>query len=136
MKSTIEKFRVQNDSFPKSLTITNEGITDRKSKAEKFNSIFVNTGTNVAAKIWYGTTSFESYLPNITTTFRENSLPEEELKKAFVSLKTNKSDNIHVNMLSNELAKNQSFWYFSKQIRALWNKSKKSVSVSKLSIKL
>ena len=51
MKSTIEKFRVQNDSFPKSLTITNEGITDRKSKAEKFNSIFVNTGTNLAAKI-------------------------------------------------------------------------------------
>ena len=69
MKFIIAKFRVQNDSFPKSLIITNEEITDKKSIAEKFNSFFVNTGTNLAAKVPHGTTNFESYLPNITTIF-------------------------------------------------------------------
>ena len=69
MKSIIGIFRVQNDSFPKSLTFANEEITDKKSIAEKFNSFFVNTGTNLAAKITHSTTNFESYLPNITTNF-------------------------------------------------------------------
>ena len=40
MKSIIGKSRVQNDSFPKSLIIANEEITDKKSIAEKFNSFF------------------------------------------------------------------------------------------------
>ena len=69
MKSITGKSRVLNDSFPKSLTIANEEITDKKSIAEKFNSFFVNTGTNLAAKVPHGTTNFESYLPNITTIF-------------------------------------------------------------------
>ena len=69
MKSIIGKSRVQNDSFPKSLIIVNEEITDKKLIAEKFNSFFVNTSTNLAAKIPHGTTNFESYLPNITTIF-------------------------------------------------------------------
>ena len=51
MKSIIEKFRVQNDSFPKVLTIVNGGITDKKSIAEKFNRFFVNVGTNLATKM-------------------------------------------------------------------------------------
>ena len=82
MKSIIGKSRVENDSFPKSLIIANKEITDKKSIAEKFNSVFVNTGTNLAAKIPHSTTNFE-YLPNITTIFRENCLTEEELKKFF-----------------------------------------------------
>ena len=64
----------------------------------------MNTRTNLAAKIPHGTTDFESYLPNITTIFRENCLTEEEFKNAFFSLKTNKSpdhDNIHVNVIRN-----------------------------------
>ena len=104
MKSIIGKSRVQNDSFPKSLIIANEEITDKKSIAEKFNSFFVNTGTNLAAKIPHGTTNFESYILNITTIFRENCLTKEEFKNAFLSLKTNKSpgyDNIHVNVIRN-----------------------------------
>ena len=44
MNSITEKFRVQNDSFPKSLNIVNEEITNKKSIAEKLNSFFVNTG--------------------------------------------------------------------------------------------
>ena len=35
-------FRVQNDSFPKSLNNTNKEITDKKSIAERFNSFFIN----------------------------------------------------------------------------------------------
>ena len=69
MKSITGKFRIQNDSFPKSLIIANEEITDKKSIAEKFNSFFVNTGTNLAAKMPHSTTNFKSYLPNITTIF-------------------------------------------------------------------
>ena len=77
MKSIIGKFRVQNDSFPKSLIIVNEEITDDKSIADKANRFLVNTGTNLAAKIPHGTTNFESYLLDITTIFRENCLTEE-----------------------------------------------------------
>ena len=83
MKSIIGEFRVQNDSFSKSLIIANEEITIKKSIAEKFNSFYVNTGTNLAAKIPNGTTNFKSYLLNITTIFRENFLTEEEFKNAF-----------------------------------------------------
>ena len=104
MKSVTGRSRVQNDSFPKSLSIDNEEITDKKSIAEKFNSFFVNTGTNLAAKIPHSTTNFESYLPNITTIFRENCLTEEEFKNAFFSLKTNKSpgyNNIRINVIRN-----------------------------------
>ena len=83
MKSITEKSRVQNNSFPKSLIIANEEITDKNSIAEKFNSFFVNTGTNLAAKIPNGTTNFESYLPNITTIFRENCLQWKSSKMLF-----------------------------------------------------
>ena len=79
-------------------------LLTKKSIAEKFNSFFVNTSTNLAGKIPHSTTNFESYLPNITTIFRENCLTEEEFKNAFFSLKTNKSpgyDNIHVNVIRN-----------------------------------
>ena len=72
--------------------------------AEKFNSFFVDTGTNLAAKMPHGTTNFESYLPNITTIFQENCLTKEEFKNTLFLLKTNKSpgyDNIHVNVIRN-----------------------------------
>ena len=52
VNSIIEKFRVQNDSFPKSLNIVNEEITDKKSIAEKFNSFFVNTDTNILRNLF------------------------------------------------------------------------------------
>ena len=51
MNSITEIFRVQNDSFPKSLNIVNVEITIKKSIAEKLNSFFVNTGTNVLRKL-------------------------------------------------------------------------------------
>ena len=101
MKSIIGKSRVQNDSFPKSLIIANKEITD-KDQQQKNLRFFVNTRTNLAAKIPHGTTNFESYLPNITTTFQENCLTKEEFKNTLFLLKTNKSpgyDNIHVHVI-------------------------------------
>ena len=95
---------MQNDSFLKSLTTANEEITDNKSAEEKFNSFFLNTVTNLGAKIPHGTTNFESCLQNIATIFREICLAEEEFKNDFFLLKTNKSpcsDNIHVNVIRN-----------------------------------
>ena len=44
MKFIIGKYRVQNDSFPKSLIIANEEITDKISIARKCNSFFENPG--------------------------------------------------------------------------------------------
>ena len=80
MKFITEKFRAQNDSFPKSLTIANEEISDKI-------SFFVNTCTNLPVKRPHGTTNFESHLPNITTTSRESSLTEEEFKNALFLLR-------------------------------------------------
>ena len=51
MKSIIGKSSVHNDNFPKSLSIDKEEITDKKIIAEKFNSYFINVGSNLAAKI-------------------------------------------------------------------------------------
>ena len=98
MKSITGKSRVQNDSFPKSLIIANEEITDKKSIAEKFNSFFVNTSTNLAAKIPHSTTNFESYLPNILPFFQK-IVSQRKSSKMLFSLKTNERpgyDNIHM----------------------------------------
>ena len=61
-RKIIEKSRVQNDSCPKNLIIANEEITDKKSIAGKFNSFFVNTGTNLAAKIPHGNTTYHIWI--------------------------------------------------------------------------
>ena len=45
--------------------------------------------------------NFDLYLPDISTIFTENSLTDEEFKKAFFSLKPNKTagyDNININI--------------------------------------
>ena len=59
-------------------------------------------GPKLATKIPSSNSKFESYLPNITTSFLEKALKEKEFKDAFFALKTNKSpgnDNLHVNVI-------------------------------------
>ena len=59
-------------------------------------------GSKLATKIPPSNTNFESYLPNITTSFLEKPLKEKEFKDAFLALKTNNSpgnDNLHVNVI-------------------------------------
>ena len=56
----------------------------------------------MAAKISPSNMNFDSYLPHVYTIFAEKSVTEEELKRAFFSLKPNKTpgyDNINVNVV-------------------------------------
>ena len=56
----------------------------------------------MAAKIPPSNINFDSYLPHVCTIFAEKSVTEEELKRAFFSLKLNKTpgyDNINVNVV-------------------------------------
>ena len=57
----------------------------------------------MAAKIPSSNMNFNSYLPHVCTIFAEKSVTEEELKRAFFSLKPNKTpshDNINVNIIT------------------------------------
>ena len=56
----------------------------------------------MTAKIPPSNVNFDSYLPHVCTVFAEKSVTEEELKRAFFSLKPNKTpgyDNINVNVV-------------------------------------
>ena len=102
IKVIIGKSKVYNDNFPKILNIDKKEIIDKKIIAEEFNIYFINVGHKLATKIPPSNTNFESYLPNITTSFLEKPLKEKEFKDAFFALKTNKSpgnDNVHVNAI-------------------------------------
>ena len=102
MKVIIGKSKVYNDNFPKILNIDKKEITDKKTIAEEFNSYFINVGPKLVTKIPPSNTNFESYLPNITTSFLEKLLKGKEFKDAFFALKTNQSpgnDNLHVNVI-------------------------------------
>ena len=102
MKAVIGKFKIWNDKFPKSLDMNKEEITDKKMIAETFNKCFINACSNLADKIPPSSTKFESYLPNITTSFSDKPLSEKKFKDACFTLKTNKSpdyDNLHVNVI-------------------------------------
>ena len=102
MKIIIDKSKVCNDNFPKSLLIDKKGITGKKTIAEKFNSYFISVGSKLAAKIPSSNTNFESYLPNITTSILDKPLNEKEFKDALFALEANKSpgyDKLHVNVI-------------------------------------
>ena len=56
----------------------------------------------MTAKIPPSNVNFDSYLPHVCTVFAEKSVTEKELKRAFFSLKPNKTpdyDNINVNVV-------------------------------------
>ena len=64
-------------------------------------NFFINIGSNLAAKIPPSNVNFDSYLPHVYTLFAEKPVTEEELKRAFFSLKPDKTpgyDNINVNI--------------------------------------
>ena len=102
MKEIIGKCKVFRQNLPNNLKINKKSITDKKIIADKFNEFFINIGPNLAAKIPPSNMNFDSYLPHVCTIFAEKSVTEEELKKAFFSLKPNKTpgyDNINVNIV-------------------------------------
>ena len=104
MKEIIGKSKVFHQNLPNNLKINKKSITDKKIIADKFNEFFINIGPNLAAKIPPSNMNFDSYfqLPHVCTVFAENSVTEEELKRAFFSLKPNKTpgyDHINVNVV-------------------------------------
>ena len=77
-------------------------ITDNNLLRINLMNFFINMGSNLAAKTPPSNLNFDSYLPHVCTIFAEKSVTEEELKRAFFSLKPNKTpgyDNINVNVV-------------------------------------
>ena len=101
MKVIIEKSKIRNDKYPKSVDINKEEITDKNIIAETFNKFEINVGSNLSGKIQ---PKFWIYPQNITTVLSDKSLTKKEFKYAMFTLKTNKSlgyDNFHVNVIRN-----------------------------------
>ena len=108
MKEIIGKSEVFHQNLPNNLKINKISITDKKIIADKLNQFFISIGSNLAAKIPPSNMNFDSYLPHVCTIFAEKSVTEEELKRAFISLKPNKTpgyDNI-MSTLSRKFTKN------------------------------
>ena len=109
MKEIIGKSKVFKQNLPNNLRINKTSITDKNIIADKFNEFFINIASNLAAKIPPSNMNFDdSYLPLVCTIFAEKSVTEEELKRAFFSLKRNKTpgyDNINVKVVK-KIAKN------------------------------
>ena len=102
MKEIIGKSKVFHQNLPNNLKINKKLITDKKTIADEFNEFFINIGSRLAAKIPPSNMNFDSHLPHVCTIFAEKSVTEEELKRAFFSLKPNKTpgyDNINVNVV-------------------------------------
>ena len=101
MKEIIGKSKVFYQNLPNNLRINKTSITDKKIIADKFHEFFINIGSNLAAKT-PSYMKFDSHLPHVCTIFAEKSVTKEELKKAFFSMKPNKTlgyDNINVNVV-------------------------------------
>ena len=94
MKEIIGKSKVFHQNLPNNLKINKKSITDKKIIANKLNEFFINIGSNLAAKIPPSNMNFDSYLPHVCTIFAEKSVTEEELKRAFFSLKPNKNSRL------------------------------------------
>ena len=84
MKAVMRKSKKCNNKFSKSLYINKEEITDKNIIAETFNNFFINTGSNLADKIPPSSTSFESYLPNVTTALSEMSYQKRNSSMPFL----------------------------------------------------
>ena len=90
------------DSFPNRIRDNDIDIYQQSEIAEKFNEFYVNVGKNLAEKIEPSSKHFKSYLKTCPNEMLEFELSSEELRKAFHSLKPNKSegiDEIHVNII-------------------------------------
>ena len=70
-------------NFSKTLRINKTSITVKNVITNKFNEFFINLGSNLASKIAPSNKNFDSFFPQISTIFCENSITEEEFKNAF-----------------------------------------------------
>ena len=102
IKEIIGKRKNINNGLPRRLIINETEISSEKEIAEHFNKYFVSVGPNLAAKIPHTAHHFKTYLRENKSVQEENNLSDEEFKKAFFSLKINKSpgyDDINFNVI-------------------------------------
>ena len=102
IKEVIGNLKPVAHTLPKRIVINNVVINDKKTIAEHFNRYFVNVGPNLAASIPQTNKSFESFVSENEQVFNEAPLTDDELLKAFASLKSNKSpglDDIFSNVI-------------------------------------
>ena len=103
MKEVIGKQKIDNNNFPKRIVIDNKEIFDDNKIADKFNNFFTEIGPKLASKINNSGKHFLSYLKDVNAPKISNTkLIDDELEKAFSSLKRNKSngfDDISSNIL-------------------------------------
>ena len=90
-KEIIGKTNKSGSRLPTRLVINKNDVTSEIGIANEFNKFFTNIGPELAEKIPTASRTFESFLNKIDTTMPADSISVNELKKAFFSLKTNKS---------------------------------------------
>ena len=91
MKELIGKIRNVESSLPKKLVIERKEITELKDVSEELNNFFTYVRSNLAKRFPNSSNPFPSFLNQTHSIIEKNSLSVIELKKAFLSLKTNKS---------------------------------------------
>ena len=79
------------DYFPKTIRHKNREIHSKQDIADIFNDFFTSIGSDLARKIPQNNVLYTSFLNNIDTEMKMYDVTDEEMKKAFHSLKSNKS---------------------------------------------
>ena len=90
MKEVIGKRNKSGSRLPTKLVNKND-VTSEIGIANEFNKFFTNIGPELAGKIPNASRTFESFLNKIDTTMPADPVTINELKEAFIPLKTNKS---------------------------------------------
>ena len=78
-------------SFPKRMIIDGQEIFDQGKIANCFSKFFIDIGPKLASMIPESQAKLDQYLNLDQTFMREANLPDDEVKEALRSLKSNKS---------------------------------------------
>ena len=87
----IGKTKLKSSNLPRRIIVDNIETYDKKIISEKFNNYFINVGPTLAERIPPSENNFKSYLKENNLYQQEYNLSDDELEKAFFSLKINKS---------------------------------------------
>ena len=101
-KELIRKMTLKSSNLSRKITVNKVGLFDQTKIVYEFNSFFTNIGKNLASKIPNASTSFEYFVNKSDFVMETKPLSMNELKYAFYSLKSNKSqgyDNISYNVI-------------------------------------
>ena len=91
IKEITGKTKLKTGNLPRRIITDDTETYDKKIISKTFNEFFINIGPQLAAKIPVAELSYKSYLKEHNCIQKEYPLENEELEKAFFSLKVNKS---------------------------------------------